>query len=96
MGGFPLGYTKSEFYEIIDKDGGAYLPIDLSGAIEVVLAIEPTVGVGGSICKEPLTGSPRFPITEANSPYVVHSTDDRLYFIGNGAGATLCVWVIRG
>lgn len=90
-----MGYTKSEFYTLTSA-GGDYLPIDLEGAVEVVLAIDPTAGIGGQIQREPIDGVAYLPLTTNVTPLVIHSTDGRLYFKGNAVGAKLCVWVIRG
>ena len=84
---------KSEFYEIVSKDSSDYAPIDLEGALEVVIH-SPT---GNSyITNDPTDGSPRFRLQPSFPPLVIHSTDGRLFFVSESSTErTLYVWVIR-
>ena len=55
-------------------------------------------GTSGFISNEPFTSDARFAITATQDmpPLVVHSTDDRLYFVaGTNNETVLYVWVIR-
>lgn len=90
---------RSEFYEITSTSTTDYQPIDLSGAREVVMVLDKSVAVDlGFITNEPFANSPRFPIyqTPDMPSMVVHSTDNRLYFVSSQEGeCKLYVWVIR-
>lgn len=99
MGGFPLGYTKSEFYVISSTGADDFQPIDLTGAREVVFQIDPSSTVNGVLTPDTTgNGDQFFLLPQAmTTPLVVHSTDGRLYFSAAvGGSATVCVWVIRG
>lgn len=99
MGGVPIGYTKSEFYQLSSSGPTDFVPIDLSGAREVVFKCTAFGGKSDAqLCKEPTAGSDKFTIPVAETaPLVVHSTDDRLFFVAReAAGADLDVWIIRG
>ena len=43
-GGVPIGYKKSEFYTLTSSGKGDYVPIDLEGALEVVLRMDNSEG----------------------------------------------------
>jgi len=90
---------RSEFYEITSTSTTDYQPIDLSGAREVVMVLDKAGAVDlGFITNEPFANSPRFPIYASQEvpPIVVHSTDNRLYFVASQEGeCKLYVWVIR-
>jgi len=83
---------KSEFYEIDSLDAFDYRPVDLSGALEVVIVVD-----GDSfITNEPNDASPRLPLRATDPPLIVHSTDDRLFFVSNDGNAKKArIWVIR-
>tara|TARA_R100000734_G_C3240014_1_gene44998 strand:+ start:272 stop:550 length:279 start_codon:yes stop_codon:yes gene_type:complete len=90
---------RSEFYEIVSTSETDFQPIDLSGAREVVMILDKAGAVDlGFITNEPFANSLRFPIYQSQEaqPLVVHSTDDRLYFVSSQEGeCKLYVWVIR-
>ncbi len=96
MGGFPLGYTKSEFYTITSQGEADFQPIDLTGAREVVFVNGGAVN--GFLTDQPQAASARIPINTTFNPLVVHSTDGRLYWVSSfpADAAVLSVWVIRG
>ena len=98
MGGFPIGYTKSEFYQLSSSGPTDFVPIDLSGAREVVFACTAFGGKSDAmLCKEPTAGSDKLTVGVDKPSLVVHSTDDRLFFVAReAAGADLDVWIIRG
>lgn len=101
-GGVPIGYKKSEFYTLTSSGKGDYVPIDLEGALEVVLRMDNSEGniTAGWITDSPVNGSPRMLINAelTEQPLVIHSTDGRLFFESriDDTPATLLVWVIRG
>lgn len=84
---------KSEFYQVVSSGVADFQPVDLSGAFEVVMK----VSAAGSLHDIPAsTGEAGMPLSPTDPPLVIHSTDDRLYFVSDVAGgATLYVWVIR-
>jgi len=90
---------RSEFYTITSTSTTDFQPIDLSGSREVVMVLNKDVaGTSGFISNEPFTSDARFAITATQDmpPLVVHSTDDRLYFVaGTNNETVLYVWVIR-
>ena len=92
-----MNRLRSEFLSITSTATTEYIPIDLSGAVEVVLNL--TEGtVDGFLTNEPYAGSPRLNITDTqgNKPLVVRSNDDRLYWVSSAAAtSTLEIWVIR-
>lgn len=84
---------KSEFYEIVSTSQTDFQPIDLEGALEVVIH-SPTGN--GFLTSEPIAGTQRFRLQSSFPPLVVHSTDSRLYWVSESASErTLYVWVIR-
>ena len=84
---------KSEFYEIVSTGVSDFQPLDLSGAFEVVLKVS---GVSGFLTDEPYSGSPRLSIGPTEPLLVIHSTDDRLFWVSSEASnSTLEAWVIR-
>ena len=84
---------KSEFYDVVSSAVDDYQPVDLSGAFEVVLK----VSAAGRLTDIPgATGEVGMPLSPTDPPLVIHSTDDRLYFVSDAVGgASLYVWVIR-
>ena len=96
IGGIRL---NSEFYTVTSTSTTDFRPLDFRGAREVVLMLDKSVAGGlGFITNEPFAGSPQFPIyrTDDMPPLVVHSSDDRLYFVaGAEAETVLYVWVVR-
>jgi len=92
---------KSEFYEITSASNTDFQPLDLSGAREVVLYCTSSNGgadvFDGKITNEPYANSAGFALgKQMLQPTVVHSTDDRLFWVSTGAySAVLQVWVIR-
>lgn len=101
-GGVPIGYKKSEFYSITSTGKGHYAPIDLEGALQVVMVVDNSDGqlTGGWVTDEPVNGSPRmwFSADVGTVPLTINSTDGRLYFESQVVAtvSTLLVWVIRG
>lgn len=99
MGGFPLGYTKSEFYVLSSTGADDFVPLDLTGAREVVFQMDPSSTVSGILTPD-TSGNElaQFLLPQAmTTPLVVHSTDGRLYFSALvGGTAKVNVWVIRG
>lgn len=95
-GGIPIG-LRSEFYTVSSNDNGDYQSIDLSGAREVSFMVDTALGNGGFLTNEPYANSDRFLLSaNMNTALVVHSNDDRLFWVAEGAGrAQLYVWVIR-
>lgn len=84
---------KSEFYEIVSSNSSDYAPIDLEGALEVVIH---SPNGNGYLTNEPTSGSPRFRLQSSFPPLIVHSTDGRLFWVSESATErTLHVWVIR-
>jgi hypothetical protein len=98
MGGFPLGYTKSEFYSITSAGDTDYQPFDLGGAKQAVIMIDPASTGQGFITNENVAGSDRLVIPQnMTQPLTVFSTDGRLYWVAAaGTSAILNLWVIRG
>lgn len=85
---------KSNFYDITSTGADDFQPIDLDGALEVVF----TVGSNnGRITDDPYDGGTQgISIKTTDPPLVVHSTDDRLFFVSDGGGnSTLNIWVMR-
>jgi hypothetical protein len=98
MGGIPIGYTKSEFYSITSTGAADYQPIDLSGAKQAVIMIDPASTGNGFITNENVAASDRLVIPQTmTQPLTVFSTDGRLYWVATaGQSAILNLWVIRG
>lgn len=96
MGGVPIGYTKSEFYTVTSLNSADYQPIDLTGAIEVVIANGSITN--GHLTNQPVAGSNRIPLRVTDPPLVVHSTDGYLFFVSDEAAvsSTISIWVVRG
>lgn len=90
---------RSEFFTITSTSITDFQPIDLSGAREVVMVLNKDLaGTSGFISNDPFVSDARFPITATQDmpPLVVHSTDNRLYFVaGTNNETVLYVWVIR-
>ena len=82
---------KSEFYDVVSTSAADYQPLDLSGSIEVVIKVHSA----GRLTDEPFDGSNGIPLAPTDPPRVVHSTDDRLFFVSDAGTATAFVWVIR-
>lgn len=98
MGGFSIGYTKSEFFTVTSSGTTDFQPVDLGGALQTVLSVDASSAQNGSLTNDPYAGSSSITLTTAmTQPLVVGSTDDRLYWVSEGAGdSILTVWVIRG
>ncbi len=95
-GGIPIG-LRSEFYIISSNDNTDYQSVDLSGAREVAFMVDTSLGTSGYLTNEPFANSDRFYLSaNMTMPLVVHSNDDRLFWVSEaGARAQLYVWVIR-
>jgi hypothetical protein len=94
IGGIVL---NSEFYNITSTGTTDFVAFDVEGAREVVLMIDPSTNVDGSITNEPYDGSPRLTMdSDMTQPLTVHTRDPRLYWVSaSGSPASLMVWVIR-
>ena len=90
---------RSEFYTITSTSTTDFQPIDLSGAREVVMVLDKAGAVDlGFLSNDPFVSDARFPIyaSQEAPALVVHSTDNRLYFVSSQNGeCNLFVWVIR-
>ena len=89
--------VKSEFYVVFSANNADIVPIDLSGAKEVVFYV--ANGPDGWLTSDtgPLGRGKQFPISARGPSLVVHSDDDRLYWRSAdlAQGVSLFVWVIR-
>jgi len=95
-GGIPIG-LRSEFYIVTSSGVGDYQPIDLSGAREVVFRMNPNTADGWLSNQQSLGGGVEMALFATDQPIVMHSNDDRLWFVSQDAvtPANLYVWVIR-
>ncbi len=95
-GGIPIGTRQSDFKIVTSNGAGHYVPLDFQGAREVVLRAT-TGTMNGFITDVPVIGAGRqFIINAGDIPLVIHSTDDRLYWVSETAdtAANLQVWLI--
>lgn len=99
--------NKSEFYRFVFTDGNEVFPINTSGAKEVHFFVLGTNNDPLFISHQPNTAAQifadatleAFPIpdqfTAKINPYVVRTTDSRLYATCSRSGSQLFVWVVR-
>jgi len=87
---------KSHFFEFTSSGTTDFVALDFSGARQVVLSVTSSnQPYDGKIVNEPFANAQGFSLGSTIQPIVVSSTDDRLYWVSNGAfNAVLQVWVV--
>lgn len=91
---------KSYFLELTSSGTADFVALDFSGAKEVLLFCTSSNGgattLDGKIVSEPFANAQGFALgSQMIQPTIVHSTDDRLYWVSTGAySATLQVWMV--
>ena len=91
---------KSHFLEVTSGGTSDFVALDFSGAKEVLLFCTSSNGgageLDGKIVNEPYADAHGFALgSQMLQPTIVHSTDNRLYWVSSGGyAAGLQVWVV--
>jgi hypothetical protein len=99
-----LTTPRSEFHQLTSSSQTDFVALDFSGAREVLVYCSSTNNGDANESDGSLTNQLRntqaaaegVPLYAKFAPIVIHSTDDRLYWVSNGGfAAVLHVWVMR-